>query len=113
MNARAQHGVRRRADAQAFGVGRGHDREPVGDRGRQRLLGIDVLARFDRVERDLGVGFGDGEIEHDVDVVAPEQLLNASRLDRKALGLPLCGLRRSRSAQAVKPMSRKRGPFWR
>ena len=39
------------------------------------------------------MGLGNGEIEHDIDVVALEKFLHASRLDRVALGLPACGLR--------------------
>ena len=89
----AEHRVRRRADAQPFRLGGGDNRDAVGDRGRQRLLGIDVLARLDRRERYLGVGLGDGEIEHDIDVVALQKVLHASRVDRIALGLPVCGVR--------------------
>ena len=88
----AEHGVRRRADAQPFRPGGGDNCLAIGDRGGDRFLGIDVLAGFDRLERHRGVGLRNGEIQHDIDVVALEKVVHASRWDRVARGLPACRL---------------------
>ena len=93
LHAGAENRVGRRADAQPLRLRPGHDREAVGDRYGERLFGIDVLSRVERPERHVGMGVGNGEVEDDVDVVAPEQFVDASRLDRVTLGLPRSGLR--------------------
>ncbi len=52
-----------------------------------------MLARLDPLERYLGVGLRNGEIQHDIDVVALQDVRHASRVDRVASGLPLRGVR--------------------
>jgi hypothetical protein len=41
-------------------------------------------------QRHLGVRLGDGQIQHDIDVVARQQILYTSRIDCVAVGLVLC-----------------------
>ena len=76
---------------------------------RQRLLRVDVLARLDRGERDFGMRFGNGEIEHDVDVVAPEQRVHRPRLYRKTPRLALGGRRVDVGAGGESDVAKQRG----
>ena len=81
-------GVRRRAHPQPFRSRHFDDLETVGERGRERLLAVDVLARFQRRERHFRVGLRDGEIENRVDVLAGEKIADCERLDAELPGLP-------------------------
>lgn len=92
-DAGAEHRVGRRADAKPSRLGGSDDCDAVGDRGGQRLFGIDMLARLDRLERYLRVGLRNGEIQDNIDVVALQDVRHGSRVDHVAFGLPLRGVR--------------------
>src|SRR5271166_6202722 len=58
-----------------------------------RTAAAGLVGMAHRLERHLGVGLEDGEIEHDIDVIALQKVPHASRVDGVALGLPVCGVR--------------------
>ena len=61
----AEEGVGRAADAQALGFGRVDQLLRFGQADAQRLLRMDVLAGGDRLEADLDMGAGHGEVDDD------------------------------------------------
>ena len=81
LDAGAEHGVRRAADDDA-GRPRGVQHLPgLRRRGRERLLAVDGLAGGDGRQGDLGVRGGDGQVQHEFDVVGGQQVVDRERAD--------------------------------
>ena len=112
LDAGAEERVRRTADEHAGGGGRVEHLAAALDAGGQRLLGVDVLAGGDRLQRDVGVQVRRREVQDDVDVVAGEQLVRRARL-RPCSARALGAASGSTSAQATKRSASSRGPFGR
>ena len=75
----AEDGVRRAADAEALRRRQLEHRSCLGGRQGEGLLPVDVLARLEGPERDLGVRGRDGQVEDDVDLGVGQQLVDARR----------------------------------
>ena len=69
LDAGAEHGIGSAADHEARGI-RGLEHAPAASHiERERLLAVHVLARRERLQRDVDVRGWDGQVEHEVDVV--------------------------------------------
>ena len=79
LQASAEERVRCRSDAHARGGGRIEEPARVLARGRERLLGVDVLAGGDRSQRDRGVRRGWRQDERDVDRWVGQDRLDGHR----------------------------------
>ena len=64
-----------------------HDLARLGDVHAERLLGMDMLAGVENRQADVGVGQRHGQVDHDLDVVALQQLVDPHRghAERRAL----------------------------
>ena len=78
LQAGAEEGVRRAADAYARGIRRLQQSLSAGPVHGQRLLVPDMLARADRLAGDLGVGVRGGQVDHEVDVVVGQQRVHGA-----------------------------------
>ena len=76
LGAGAQHRVGRGADQHARLLGRPQHRLPLLAGDGEGLLGVDVLACRDRLQIDVGVRGGDGQVQHRVHIRSGEQLLD-------------------------------------
>ena len=88
--AAAEEGVRCAADAQALGRGQVHDLARLGHVDAERLLGVDMLAGVEDRQADVGMGQRHGQVDHDLDVVALQQLVDPHR-GHAERGRPLLG----------------------
>ena len=75
----AEERVRRAADAQVLLRRQIHHLARLGDVDAERLLGMDMLAGAQHREADVGVGERHRQVDHDLDVVALEQLVDPHR----------------------------------
>jgi hypothetical protein len=89
--AAAEEGVRRAADTQAFGLGQVHDLARLGHAHAQRLLGMDMLAGVENRQAHVGVRQRHGQVDHDLDVVALQQLVDPHCRHAERRGLFLGG----------------------
>ena len=103
--AAAEEGVGRRADADALGLRRIHQRLAFGEGHPERLFAVDVLAGGDRAFADLDMGAGDREVEDDPDLGIGEQ-----RVDRHGRDAELGGLRARRPRASCRRCRRSRAP---
>ena len=88
--ASAEEGVRGAADTQAL-LGRElHDLAGLDGVDAERLLGMDMLASVEDREADIGMGQRHREIDHNLDIVALEQLVDA-QARRTEFGAALLG----------------------
>jgi len=69
-----------RRDAQSLRVGGLQQLHAAGPVERERLLAPHVLARGERLQGDLDVHLGEGEVDDDLDVVIGEQLGDGTRV---------------------------------
>ena len=67
-----------------------HHLARLGDVDAERLFRMDVLAGIEHGQADVGVGQRHGQVDHDLDVVALQQLIDAHRRHAE-LGAALLG----------------------
>ena len=78
LPAAAEEGIGRAANAQARRFGRADDPGAIVAADGQGLFAVDVLARCEDLQRYLGMGEGDSQVDDNVDVVARQQLVHAA-----------------------------------
>ena len=88
----AEEGVRRAADAKAAALGLGEELAPVGQGRRDRLLGVDVLARLEGGADHRRVRGRRREVEHDVDGRIRQQLVDGRRPEAVQIRECICAL---------------------
>ena len=88
--AAAEERVRRAADAQALGRRKVHHLARLGHVDAERLLRVHMLAGVEHRQADVGVGQRHGQVDHDLDVVALQQLIDPHRRNAE-LGAALLG----------------------
>ena len=93
----AQKCVGRATDPQASSAGGVDQLARLGDVDAERLFRMNMLARGDRLQADLDMRFGNGEIDDDLDRGIGEKRVDRSRLQPKftgaRLGRPRIGVR--------------------
>ena len=89
----AEERIGRAADPEPFGRGRLDQPAALGERNRQRLFEIDMLAGGDGVEGHRHVGLWDGEVEDDLDPRIGEERFDRNRRHAEFLA-PRSGGRR-------------------
>ena len=75
----AEKRIGRAADAHALRLRRSDELAALGDGDAERLLRMDVLARGHRLEPDLDMRLGDGEIDDDLDRRVGQEIVDALR----------------------------------
>ena len=68
-----------------------HHLARLGDVDAERLFRMDVLAGIEHGQADVGVGQRHREVDHDLDVVALQQLIDAHRRNAELGAAPLGG----------------------
>ena len=82
----AEESVGRRSEPQALRAGRVDELPGLRESDAERLLGMDVLARGDRLEAHLDMRFGHGEVEDDLDRGIGQHRLDRLRGDAELSG---------------------------
>ena len=77
LQAAAEEGIRRAADAESGRFRRRDDVCAIGAVDSQGLFAIDVFASLNNLARDSGMRRRDGQIDDDVNVVARQQIVHA------------------------------------
>ena len=88
--AAAEERVRRAADAEILGRREVHHLARLGYVDAERLFRMHMLAGVEHCQADIGVGQRHREVDHDLDVVALQQLIDAHRRHAE-LGAALLG----------------------
>ena len=90
--AAAEERVGRAADAEILARREVHHLARLGDVDAERLLGMHVLAGIEHRQADVGVGQRHREVDHDLDIVALQQLIDPHRRHAERGALPLGGI---------------------
>ena len=77
--AAAEERIGRAADAQPLGRRQIHDLAGLGYADAERLLGMDMLAGIEHRQAHVGVGQRHRQVDHDLDVVALQELIDPQR----------------------------------